>query len=201
MSKGFLRPAARHAARLLNELRRLDPKGESPIVGVEPSELYAFKHEYADLLPEREPEIAHRTETTWLLEEFLIRSKVFSSLRIATANNKLFFHPHCHQRAEGPAADSLPSGVDATMQLLRLCGYDVQLSSAGCCGMAGTFGYEAEHHNLSQQIGELRLLPRLRELPGLQIAATGAACRMQIAQATEAEVQHPLIYAQTALRR
>ena len=65
--------------------------------------------------------------------------------------SKVKFHPHCHQRAEGPSADGIPSGVDATVQALSACGYDVELLEVGCCGMAGTFGYEAEHYDLSMK--------------------------------------------------
>ncbi len=85
------------------------------------------------------------------------------------------------------------------MELLRVCGYDVHLSDAGCCGMAGTFGYEAEHYAVSQQIGALKLFPLIGELQGEAVAASGAACRMQITQATGIDAQHPLIYAMRAM--
>ncbi len=83
--------------------------------------------------------------------------------------------------------------------MLRRCGYDVGLSDAGCCGMAGTFGYEAEHYELSQRVGELRLFPRLRELGQTPVAATGAACRMQIRQGAGIDAQHPIVFAARAL--
>ena len=60
--------------------------------------------------------------------------------------------------------DGLPNGTNATVELLRACGYDVELMDTGCCGMAGTFGYEAEHYELSMKVGELKLFPALREL-------------------------------------
>jgi Fe-S oxidoreductase len=201
MSKGFLCGARSQAIVLLNELSRVDPEGHMPIVGLEPSEVYAFKHEVADLLPDRRDEIARRASRTWLVEEFLIRSGALDTLRVATNHPQILFHPHCHQRAEGPAMDGLPAGSDATVALLRACGYDVTLIDAGCCGMAGTFGYEGEHYQLSQRIGSLRLFPRLREALGTPVAATGAACRMQIAQGTSADVQHPIVLAELALRR
>ena len=77
-------------------------------------------------------------------------------------NRKIKFQPHCHQRAEGLADDGLPSGTNATVELLRVCGYDVEVLDTGCCGMAGTFGYEAEHYELSQQVGELKLFPKIK---------------------------------------
>jgi Fe-S oxidoreductase len=79
-----------------------------------------------------------------------------------TVTLKVRFQPHCHQRAEGLADDGLPSGVSASVELLRSCGYEVEVLDTGCCGMAGTFGYEAEHYDLSMQVGELKLFPLLR---------------------------------------
>ena len=76
------------------------------------------------------------------------------------------------------------------------CGYDVELLEVGCCGMAGTFGYEAEHYDLSMKVGELKLLPSLRALDAKGkswvVVSTGAACRMQITQGTGLQTQHPL---------
>jgi Fe-S oxidoreductase len=175
LSKGFIDQARDHAARVLDLLLRLDPTGELPIVGIEPPEIYEFKHDYLDLLPERAEEIKKRIDNLWFIDEFLMRSAEFNNLRIAkmgqlsdAENNsparKLHFHPHCHQRAEGPSADGLPNGINATLELLRSCGYDVELMDAGCCGMAGTFGYEAEHYDLSMKVGELKVFPKVREL-------------------------------------
>ena len=133
------------------------------------------------------------------MEEFLVRSEAFKSICSRAELNdlpKVKFHPHCHQRAEGPSADGFPNGVDATVDALRSCGYYVELLEVGCCGMAGTFGYEAEHYDLSMKVGELKLLPNLRALDlknkSWVIASTGAACRMQITQGTGLQTQHPL---------
>jgi Fe-S oxidoreductase len=117
--------------------------------------------------------------------------------------NDILFHPHCHQRAEGLSPDGLPTGTNATLELLRSCGYDVELIDSGCCGMAGTFGYEAEHYDLSMKIGELRLFPVLREsgVGGreVEIVSTGAACRMQIQQGTGLRAVHPILLVQKRL--
>jgi Fe-S oxidoreductase len=116
---------------------------------------------------------------------------------------KIKFQPHCHQRAEGLAPDGLPSGASATVELLSACGYDVELLDTGCCGMAGTFGYEAEHYDLSIQVGELKLFPRVREYKlmrdKLLITATGAACRMQIEQGGGADAVHPILLVRDVL--
>jgi Fe-S oxidoreductase len=86
------------------------------------------------------------------------------------------------------------------MELLRSVGYKVELIEAGCCGMAGTFGYDAEHYDLSQQIGALKLFPYIKKEKGRAIfAATGAACRMQINQGTGESAEHPIILVSRAL--
>jgi Fe-S oxidoreductase len=201
MSKGFIPAARRRAQRMLEELNRRDPHNSLSIVGIEPSELYSLKHDYLDLLPERRTEIASRTAKTWLIEEFLMRSNEFMELRIATNSKKIVFHPHCHQKAESISDDGQPNGTIASVELLRHLGYEVELIDAGCCGMAGTFGYDVEHYSLSQQIGALKLFPFINhiEINDL-VAATGAACRMQIAQGTGRSAKHPIVFAELAIR-
>ncbi len=225
LSKGFITEARRHAGKVLDALNQIDPVREAMIVGIEPPEIYCFKNDYMDLLSERKEEIAQRAGKVWLLDEFLLRSEPFNALRVGTNENKqemedtshtkIRFHPHCHQRAEGPAADGLASGTNATIELLKSCGYEVELLDTGCCGMAGTFGYEAEHYDLSMKVGELKLFPLLRApsqpLPNLKedlrlsqktsisdletegaVVSSGAACRMQIEQGTGTKAVHPL---------
>jgi Fe-S oxidoreductase len=199
ISKGFLRAARRHARRLVLELDRLDPAGVNPILVIEPSELSALRHDYPDLLPDLPMRIRERLTQAASVEEFLVQSGGINNLRVATATQPVAFHPHCHQKAEvGGMVDKL-GAPDASMELLRACGYQVRLIEAGCCGMAGTFGYEAEHYELSQMIGEMHLFPRIRELPGSLFAASGAACRMQISQGTGVVVEHPLVLAARAV--
>jgi Fe-S oxidoreductase len=210
LSKGFIEQARHHATRVLDLFNQVDPLREVPMVGIEPPEIYAFKHDYMDLLPQRENEIKERAENVWLLDEFLLRSEEFNDLRIANvlhlsdidenlSAKKVMFHPHCHQRAEGPSADGLPGGTNATVELLRSCGYEIELMDTGCCGMAGTFGYEAEHYDLSMKVGELKLFPNVRQSEienqesGAAIASSGAACRMQIRQGTGVEAVHPIM--------
>jgi FAD/FMN-containing dehydrogenase/Fe-S oxidoreductase len=208
LSKGFVEQARTHAAGVLDRLNQVDPERRASLVGIEPPEIYALKHDYIDLLPERAEEICQRTANAWLLDEYLLRSEAFYALRIVNkgrthtseeyaAEEKIFFHPHCHQRAEGLASDGLPSGTNATLELLRACGYDVELMDTGCCGMAGTFGYEAEHYELSMKIGELKLFPQIRKTSTIdresQIASSGAACRLQIQQGTGVQALHPIL--------
>jgi Fe-S oxidoreductase len=199
VSKGFIASARKHATRVLSEIDRIDPAGAMPIVGIEPPELYAVKHDYFDLLPARSYDLAARLDKVWLLEEFLLRSADIGRMRVATNLGKVKFQPHCHQRAEGAAADGLPSGAAATVALLSACGYEVEQIEAGCCGMAGTFGYEREHYELSQRIGELKLVPNVRDSGADAIVSTGAACRLQIEQGTGVRAEHPIALAARAI--
>ncbi|MBV6397215.1 MAG: hypothetical protein HFACDABA_02823 [Anaerolineales bacterium] len=200
LSKGFIPAARRHAESVLEAIRVRDGGAAIPVVGCEPPEIACLKHEYAALLPRRRDEVTSIASRTWYVEEFLLRSAPRDSLRVARTTNekdgnsenaKITFHPHCHQRAEPPAADGLPSGPEASAELLRRFGFEVEIMDAGCCGMAGTFGYEAEHYELSMQIGELGVLPKARAAELL--AATGAACRMQIKQGAGKDAVHPLV--------
>ena len=222
LSKGFIDQARAHTTRVLDRLNKVDPSHEASIVGIEPPEMYMLKHDYVDLHPGRTDEIKRRAEKAWLLDEFLLRSDEFNSLRVATleqlsvrdnhlAAQKIYFHPHCHQRAQGPSPDGLPNGTNATIALLRSCGYQVELMDTGCCGMAGTFGYEAEHYELSMKVGELQLFPKLRKLRiendesaianrKSRILSSGAACRMQIRQGTGVEAIHPILLVANALK-
>jgi len=211
LSKGFVDAARHHAERVLHAIARLDPDASAMIVGLEPPEIYCLKNETRDLLPERRAEMESLSCRAWLLDEFLIRSDAIDKLRVANIDNRkntsnisrIKFHPHCHQRAEGPADDGQPTGTQATVAMLRACGYEVEVTDAGCCGMAGTFGYEAEHYDLSMKVGELKLFPLVRNSSpksegfgggreGVVIVSSGSACRIHIEQGTHARARHPL---------
>jgi FAD/FMN-containing dehydrogenase/Fe-S oxidoreductase len=201
LSKGFIPAARRHAQRVLDELKRRDPQNLLSIVCIEPSELYTLKHDYSDLLPERQTEISSIIGKVWLEEEFFIRSVEFSNLRVAINNKKIKFHPHCHQKAEGLSNDGRSNGINASIDFLRHLGYEVELIETGCCGMAGTFGYEVEHYSLSQQIGAMKLFPFINNCDNDDlVAATGAACRMQIEQGTGVAAHHPIELAVMAIK-
>jgi FAD/FMN-containing dehydrogenase/Fe-S oxidoreductase len=201
LSKGFIDAARRHAEKVLAEIKAMDGGAGLSVVGCEPPEVYCLKHEYIALLPERRQEIESITKNVWLIDEFLLRSNVINEMRVATseliddgkANSdmKITFHPHCHQRAEALADDSLPTGTASTLAFLRAFGFEVDVIDAGCCGMAGTFGYDAEHYELSMQVGELGVLPKARMAENL--VSTGSACRLQIKQGAGKDAQHPLV--------
>ncbi len=207
LSRGFLDAARRHAAQLLDAVRRLDPEGRLPLLGIEPSELYVLHDELPDLLPERRAEARALAARAWLVEEFLLRGEPqpryqrFSRSQDPKPKEEtpIHLHGHCHQKARPPAADGLPVGQEADAALLRALGYPVQVIPSGCCGMAGAFGYEAEHYDLSLKIGELALFPYLRQHPEGAVAAPGASCRAQIADGAGRAADHPLVLAARAL--
>jgi Fe-S oxidoreductase len=201
LSKGFIDAARRHAEKIIAEIKGMDGGAGLSVVGCEPPEVYCLKHEYVALLPERRQEIESITKNVWLMDEFLLRSGVINDLRVVASelvddgkthsNMKTTFHPHCHQRAEALADDGLPTGAASTLALLRAFGFEVDVIDAGCCGMAGTFGYDAEHYELSMQVGELGVLPKARMAENL--VSTGSACRLQIKQGAGKDAQHPLV--------
>ncbi|MDA1330062.1 MAG: FAD-binding oxidoreductase [Chloroflexi bacterium] len=196
ISKGFLPEAQRHAEKLLNAIHQLDPEGRLPVVGLEPSELYTLKDEYLELLPESAPAQA-LAQRAWMLEEFLLRpgpnDKSPAETLSAQPGGRVLLHGHCYQKAQPPAADGFPIGQQATAHLLEALGWEVEIVDSGCCGMAGSFGYEAEHYDLSMQVGELALFPALRAAtPDQIVVAPGISCRTQIASGSDREAQHPI---------
>ncbi len=136
-----------------------------------------------------------------------VRVKHFAEGR----TSKIHLHGHCYQKAQPPADDGFPVGQAATVEFLRAFGYEVEVIPSGCCGMAGAFGYEREHHALSMQVGELVLFPQIRERraesseQGVKgealFCAPGASCRAQIADGAGVAAQHPLVWAAKALKQ
>ncbi|GAB4547159.1 MAG: FAD-binding and (Fe-S)-binding domain-containing protein [Anaerolineales bacterium] len=192
LSKGFLEAAQIHAEKLVDEILSASADSDLPVVCCEPPEISTLKHDYLALLPHRRADVESIVKRAWLLDEFLIRNAALSDITHAPQEKQVFFHPHCHQRAEPLAADGQPSGTAATAAMLRACGYEVEISDAGCCGMAGTFGYDAEHYDLSMQVGELKLLPAVRKTEKI-VASSGSACRLQIEHGANKRATHPLL--------
>jgi FAD/FMN-containing dehydrogenase/Fe-S oxidoreductase len=201
ISKGFLEAARRHARHVLAEIRRLDPQGRLPVVGVEPSEIYTLRDEFPDLFPGDEY-VKGLSQRAWMVDEFLVRPGADGQPRVAQLaqvenagmpHRQVWLHGHCYQKAQPPAGDGYATGVAATSAMLRQCGYQVQVIDAGCCGMAGAFGYEAEHYSVSMQVGELALFPALRQAPPeVIVAAAGTSCRSQILDGAAREAIHPI---------
>lgn len=188
ISQGLLRDAAQRVQRNLRWLDRYAARGV-PIVGLEPSELLTYRDEATELVPGGE--LRERAERVgrqcYLFEEFLLTrsDRLDPLLRAAPASRSVLVHVHCHQKSL--------VGTDATMVLLTgLPGVQAQLIASGCCGMAGVFGYEREHYELSRQVGELVLLPAVRAAAAeTLIVATGTSCRHQIADFALRKALHP----------
>ncbi len=199
ISKGFLPQARQRAVQLLAAIARLDPHGSMPIVGVEPSELLTLRDEYLELLPD-DPAVKQVARRAFLVDEFLLRPGLDGLPRAAHlgqpgAGKQALFHGHCYQKAQPPADDGYPSGAEATHAFLAALGYQVEMIQAGCCGMAGSFGYEANHYELSMQVGELALFPAVRAAGNQTLAAAGVSCRTQIEAGTGQRAVHPLLLA------
>ena len=157
-----------------------------PIVGLEPSCLLTLRDEYLSLLPgdERAQLVASRSLT---LEEFLAQQATAGELQLQFRRDarRLLLHGHCHQKAlvgTGPSKSALTLPPN----------YVVEEVDSGCCGMAGSFGYEAEHYEISLQMGERRLFPAVRQAPEeTLLVAPGTSCRHQIAHGTGRRAYHP----------
>jgi Fe-S oxidoreductase len=189
ISKGLLHQARTMAADMTARLAPFAERGV-PIVGCEPSCLLTLCEEHLALQPgdARAEAVAGQAR---LVEELLVEAIDEGSLRLRPGGGRILFHGHCHQKAL--------AGTRATVELLSRVGEVVELD-AGCCGMAGSFGFEAEHYELSMQIGESRLFPAVRaEDAATLVAATGVSCRQQIKHGTGREARHPVQIAREAL--
>ncbi|GAA4839197.1 FAD-binding and (Fe-S)-binding domain-containing protein [Algivirga pacifica] len=189
LSKGLVREAKEIAIRNVNLLKDIVSE-DIPMVGIEPSTILTFRDEYIDLVPgylKEEAKILGKN--AMLVEEFLLKEMKkgnISSDQFTKEQKLIKLHGHCHQKAL--------SSVGPTKQLLSLPeNYEVHMIPSGCCGMAGSFGYEQEHYETSMQVGELVLFPTVRQQPEeVAIAAPGTSCRHQIMDGTGRKAQHPV---------
>lgn len=183
ISKGLLGAAKEHAQANLKQLLPFAQAGVS-IVGCEPSCLLTFRDEVPDLFPGAEAALL--AEHTFLIDEFLFRhiqDHGWPGPPSGAAKRKVLLHGHCHQKAI--------VGTRSAAGVLRAAGYEVEEVDSGCCGMAGSFGFEREHYDLSMAIGERRLLPAVRRVsPETEVVAMGVSCRQQIAHGTGRRGKH-----------
>ncbi len=188
ISKGLLRDAAKLATRNVELLKDV-VSSQNPLLGIEPSAILGFRDEVPDLVPERLVEAAKTLGANALLiDEFISREADAGRIRREAFTQKprhIKLHGHCHQK-------SLAS-LTPTVKALELpVDYKVQIIPSGCCGMAGSFGYEKEHFDVSMKVGELVLLPAVRSAPvDTIIAAPGTSCRHQIKDGTGRIAHHP----------
>jgi len=197
ISKGMLKRAKQLAIKNVLALKDIVNE-ESPLVGIEPSCILSFRDEYPDLVgPDLKEEALKLAKNCLLYDEFIMREvkagRVTSaSFTDETLNIKL--HGHCHQK-------SLAS-VELSKEMLSLpVNYNVEVMPTGCCGMAGSFGYEKEHYEISMNIGEQTLFPIVRSsAPSVAISAPGTSCRQQIKEGTGREARHPVELLYEALK-
>ncbi|MBF8282669.1 MAG: FAD linked oxidase domain protein, partial [Anaerolineales bacterium] len=186
ISKGLLDQAKAAAARTVNVLADFAERG-IPVLGLEPSCLLTLRDETLDLLPDPSARAQRVADNAMLIEEFLSGLAERGELRLKwkPGPRRVLVHGHCYQKAV--------TGTGPLLQMLRLPGWEVSEINSGCCGMAGSFGYEAEHYRLSQTIGEERLFPAVRAAaPETLIAASGMSCRHQIEGGTGRKPKHPI---------
>ncbi|MEO7767443.1 MAG: FAD-binding oxidoreductase, partial [Ferruginibacter sp.] len=189
LSKGMVKQAARIANQNIRSLSETVTEA-IPIVGVEPSAILTLRDEYIDLAePGNRENAILLAKHTFTIEEFISREfendhitrSMFTKERRVVA-----VHGHCYQK--------VLSSQHFSNTMLSIPGnYQVQIIPSGCCGMAGAFGYEAEHYDVSQKVGELVLFPVVRGLPAeTLIAASGTSCRHQIKDGTKKIALHPV---------
>jgi Fe-S oxidoreductase len=191
ISKGL---HARAAAAARSTVEALYPHVAAgiPVVGIEPSCLSAIKDDYLFLLPgdEKAKRVA---EGVVPIEAFIVdlAERGVLDLEFEKDGSEILFHGHCHQKAL--------FGTENTHRMLELTGARVSEVDSGCCGMAGSFGYEAEHYEISLKMGERRLFPAVRRHAG-PTAAPGVSCRAQIEHGTGVRAAHPVEIMYRALK-
>ncbi len=189
LSKGLLRDARKIAVQNVELLQGLITD-QTPIIGIEPSAILTLRDEYIDLVPENLlPAAQQIAKNALLFDEFISREidkGAITSDAFTKDTQLIKLHGHCHQKAL--------SSLTHTKKMLSLPrNYTVHLIPSGCCGMAGSFGYEKEHYDVSMKTGELVLFPTIRKQPAeVIIAAPGTSCRHQIKDGTGRQAQHPL---------
>ncbi len=189
LSKGFLREAKKIANKNIALLSPL-VNAEIPLIGIEPSAILTFRDEYIDLADDDQFESAKKlAENVFMIDEFIdreIEKGNISKEQFTKEKRHIKLHGHCQQKAL--------SSVAPSVKMLSLPeNYSVDVIPSGCCGMAGSFGYEKEHYELSMKIGELVLFPAVRnQSENIIIAAPGTSCRHQVKDGTGRKALHPV---------
>jgi hypothetical protein len=194
ISKGFLKEAKEICNKNIALFKDVISK-ETPLIGIEPSAILTFRDEYLRLADNKEA-AKKIAENAFTIEEFLNNEhqKENIDVNIFTKENKtLKIHGHCHQKALSSTA--------ASFSILNIpANYSVTILNTGCCGMAGSFGYEKEHYKLSMQVGEDTLFSKVRNCSNdTEIVAAGTSCRHQIFDGTQRIAKHPITILKEAL--
>ncbi len=189
MSKGLLDHAKKVAEENVSIVKNLLKEGEV-LIGIEPSAILSFRDEYPKLVEKVEKITALKVaKQAFLIDEFLeseIKKGNITADQFTSESKHVIFHGHCHQKA-------LSSNTPSKTILSLPTNYTVEVLATGCCGMSGSFGYDADKYDLSMQIGELVLFPAVRKAEQTTIiAATGTSCRHQIKDGTDRKAKHPV---------
>ncbi len=189
LSKGLVRKAKVIANKNI-ELLSAVVSDKSPLIGIEPSAILTFRDEYPDLASDKNLVAAENlAHNSFYIDEFIAKEITAGNItkEVFTTNAKtIVLHGHCQQKAVGSLADSVTA-------LSLPTNYTVQTIPSGCCGMAGSFGYEKEHYDVSMKIGELVLFPSVRKNASTcTVAAPGTSCRHQIKDGTGEKALHPV---------
>jgi FAD/FMN-containing dehydrogenase/Fe-S oxidoreductase len=197
ISKGLLKQAKENAWQNIEVLNQAGYE-DIPVVGIEPSCILTLRDEYLEFFPE-DPRTKALADRAYLLEEFLVEPNSSGDRPIDKWGGRpdapvARYHNHCYSKAL--------VGSEAFRQLFKSIGVDAFEIPSGCCGMAGSFGYEEEHYDLSLQIAEQVLLPSVREghHAAQDILAPGYSCRTQIRDGAEVEALHPVQYLANIIR-
>jgi len=189
ISKGFLRKARRIARSNIRIFSGVLNSGAA-LVGIEPSAILTFRDEYPDLAgKDLLPDARRPAESALMIDEFIAaeaRAGRITADRFTDEHREILLHGHCQQKAVASTA--------STIEMLSLPrNFNVREIPSGCCGMAGSFGYEKEHYALSMKVGELVLFPEVREAcKETIIAAPGTSCRHHIEDGTGRKALHPV---------
>ncbi len=198
LSNGLAREAQENARINVERLAGYAARGV-PIIGCEPSCLMMLREDYLDLVPNSD-KARQVAASSFLIEEFLLRAAEEASvdggeplgLTLRHDARKLLVHGHCHQKAA--------VGMQPTLDLLAwVPGYEPDPVDAGCCGMAGSFGYKSEHYDVSMAIGERVLFPAVRQAPDAGVVVSGVSCRQQVLHGTGRTGRHPIQWLADAL--
>ncbi|MBP6386172.1 MAG: FAD-binding protein [Pseudarcicella sp.] len=190
LSKGLVKKAKEIAIKNVSILNDYLSQKTIPIIGIEPSAILTLKDEYLELMPKKMKKNAQFVaKNTFLFEDFIeteIDNNYITKDFFTKEKKNIKLHVHCHQKAL--------SKITSIKKVLSLPqNYEVQLIPSGCCGMAGSFGYEEEHYDLSMQIGNLVLFPQIEKTSNdIIIAASGTSCRHQIKDGTQREALHSI---------
>lgn len=196
LSKGLVRDAQKMAQRNVELLKDVVTE-DIPLVGIEPSAILSFRDEYPSLVSADLVEAAKALGKNALtIDEFLAKEVLKGNIHASQFTDqpkKIKLHGHCHQKAI--------TGVAATQEILKLPkNYTLETIPSGCCGMAGSFGYEEEHYDVSMKIGEMVLFPAVRKDADCEVAAPGTSCRHQIKDGTGRLAKHPVEILYEALK-